>query len=314
MNKFIIAMLGSLALTAAAQDAPVTPESTAATLSTAAAVPAEAAPVNSLAALAQVKLPDGVVTDSHPLKRALVTPKSSLALFRPSPNMPEVTHEGFLRGMTETNSTPDRAAGAAKSNKSPVLGYLPKLKVLPCAVGCKGSKYDEAVSAFIKGYRGAGVFQDRGELIVQVRWFNVRPFLMRQMPYSADQFGVSMMLEGKLVSFGLSSGVGKSVDAAELASDLGARLAVDLAFTMGLGKRSTLLNPYNSQVLGGVPDAIIRTSKSVKAFLGDDDMSSRMEPATEAHQHLLPAIDGIQPGEVNPITEVIRTDTLLLAS
>lgn len=272
------------------------------------------ATVNSPAALTKMTLPDGVVTESHPLKRALITEKSSLALFRPNPNMPEVTHEGFLRGMTEANSAPDRAAGTAKSSKATMLGYMPKLKVLPCAVGCKGSKYDEAVSEFIKGYRGAGVFQERGELIVQVRWFNVRPFLMRQMPYSADQFGVSMMLEGKLLSFGLSSGVGVSVDAAELASELGARLAADLAFTMGLGKRSTLLNPYNSQVLGGVPDAIIRTSKSVKAFLGDDDMSSRMEPATEAHQHLLPAIDGIQPGEVNPITEVIRTDTLLLAS
>lgn len=309
MNKsFIAIILGSMALTAAAQDAPATTTAAAPTSQAAAAGVA----VNSLAALAQMKLPDGVVTESHSLKRALITEKSSLALFRPNPNMPEITHEGFLRGMTETNSEPDRAAGQAKSSKGQVLGYMPKLKVLPCAVGCTGRKYDEAVSEFIKGYRGAGAFQERGELIVQVRWFNVRSTLMSVLPYSSDRFGVSMMLEGKLVSFGLSSGVRNPADAAELANDLGARLATDLAFTMGLGKRSTLLHPYNSEALGGVPDKLVRTSRAVKSFLGDDDVSPRMEPATAAHQHLMPAIDGILPGEVNPVQDMILTETLIV--
>lgn len=307
-KSFIAIILGYLALSAAAQDAPATAAATAAAPSTAAAP----APLNTLTALAQMKLPDGVVTESHPLKKALVTENSSLALFRPNPSMPEITHEGYLRGMTESNSAPDQAAGNAKAQKGQVLGYLPKLKVLPCEVGCKGKKYEEAVREFIKGYRGDGLFQERGELIVQVRWFNTRSFFMVQMPYSADQFGVSFILEGKLVSVGLNSGVGATIYADELAHDLGARLAMDLAFTMGLGKRSTLLNPYNGQIYGGVPDAIVRTNVAVQGVLGVDDMRSRMEPATEAHQHLLPAIDGIQPGEVNPISERVYTNTLVI--
>jgi len=36
-------------------------------------------------------------------------------------------------------------------------------------------------------YRGDGkYFQERGEMVVQVRWFNVRPWYMKSVPYSAD--------------------------------------------------------------------------------------------------------------------------------
>ena len=56
---------------------------------------------------------------------------------------------------------------------------------------------------------------------------------MRKLPYGADVFGVSFLLEGKLVSLGKKSGVGVSVSSYELAREIGARLATELAFTLG---------------------------------------------------------------------------------
>ncbi len=294
MKKHIIGLiLGALALSAFAQE-------TAAPAASAASSPAEAVVVPSESAL-----PAGAVTETHPLKRAyLEKNKSTLAVFRPSLNMPEVTNEDLLRGMSESGKTPGKA--------SQVIGYLPKLKVLPCAKGCSGKDYDRAVAEFIKGYRGEGKhFEERGEMVVQVRWFNVRSFLMVQMPYSADLFGVSFLLEGKLVSLGKKSGVGITVYAHELARDIGAQMAVNLAYTLGMGARPSFLNPIDPNAAGGLAGGIMAAGAKVDGLLGVEDVRSRIEPATDAHKHLLPAIDGINPGEVNPIGEVRYINTML---
>ncbi len=293
MKKHIIGLiLGALALTVGAQE-------TAAPAASAAASAAETStPVGSVSAPAESALPDGVVTETHPLKRAYLDKnKSTLAVFRPNPSMPEVTNEDLLRGMSETGKTPGKA--------SQVIGYLPKLKVLPCAKGCSGSDYERAVAEFIKGYRGEGKhFEERGEMVVQVRWFNVRPFLMRQLPYGADLFGVSFILEGKLVSLGRSSGVGISVGAHELARDMGAQLAVNLAYNMGMGARASFLTTLDPTALGGLADGLSAVNTKVSGALGVEDVRSRIEPVTDAHKQLLPAIDGINPGEVKPVSEV----------
>ncbi|WP_157643871.1 hypothetical protein [Burkholderia ubonensis] len=255
-------------------------------------------------AVADVHLPDGVTTEKNPLKQEFLAKSSSKpALFRPSENMPEIVNEDVLRGMSESGKTPGKS--------SDFIGYMPKLKVLPCAKGCEGKDYDRAVAEFIKGYRGNGKhFQERGEMIVQVRWYNTRPFLMRQLPYSADVFGVSFMLEGKVVSLGNKSGVGMSISSYELAKDIGARLATELAFTLGMGVKPTYLSTTNN-ASGGVGGAIMATGAKVDGLLGVEDVRSRIEPATEANNNLLPAIDGIKPNEVEPISEMHYINSLM---
>jgi hypothetical protein len=42
-----------------------------------------------------------------------------------------------------------------------------------------------------------------------------------------------------------------------------------------------------------------------------DDVHSRIEPATEAQANLMPAIDGIAPGEIAPLTEMHYIDTIM---
>jgi hypothetical protein len=250
-------------------------------------------------------LPEGVVTEKNPLKLAMMAKSGAKpAVFRPSPNMPEIVNEDILRGMSES--------GKAPANVPQFIGYMPKLKVLPCAKGCEGKDYDRAVAAFIKGYRGDGKhFQERGEMVVQVRWFNVRPWYMKSVPYSADTFGVSFILEGKLISLGKKSGVGTKITAGDLANDIGARLATELAYTLGMGVRSPFLVPLSKDALHGMGDAVMATGAKVDGMMGVEDVRSRIEPATDANANLLPAIDGIKPGEVAPISETRYLSSLM---
>ena len=267
---------------------------------------AQVAPAVATAPTAQPgALPEGATTEQNPVKkRYLEASKTQPAVFRPNPSMPEITNEDLLRGMVDS--------GKAPSSMSKTIGYMPKLVVLPCAKGCEGKDYDRAVKEFIKGYRGNGkYFEERGEMLVQVRWFNVRPFLMRQLPYSADLFGVSFILEGKVVSLGKKSGVGISVSAHELARDMGARLGMELAYTLGVGARPTLLNPITDEAAGGFGNAIMAGGVKIDGALGVEDVRSRIEPYTDEYAKLLPAIDGIKPGEVAPVDKMRYLNSLM---
>ena len=286
------------ALSAAAQETveEVGPKNIAAV--SAASLTAGEVPKPATARDAQGPLPEGVVTETNPLKLAVITKAGSHpAYFRPTQNLPEVVNEDVLRGMSETGKAPGKASN--------FIGYMPKLKVLPCAKGCEGKDYDRAVAALIRGYRGEGnYFKERGEMVVQVRWFNSRPWYMKSVPYSADVFGVSFILEGKLVSLGKTSGVGTKVAAADLAESIGARLAAELAYSLGMGVRPTFLVPVNKDALHGVATTVMETGAKVDGVLGVEDVRSRIEPVTEASTNLLPAVDGIKPGEIEPISEI----------
>ncbi|MEM8516300.1 hypothetical protein [Janthinobacterium sp. CAN_S7] len=242
-------------------------------------------------------LPEGVATDKNPLKQAYIhNSKNTPAVFRPNPSMPEIVNETVLRGYAEDSKEP--------KDVSQFMGYMPKMKVLPCAKGCEGRDYDRAVKSLIEGFRGdKKLYQERGEMIVQVRWFNVRPFLQRQLPYGADLFGISFMLEGKVVSLGKSSGAGKSISAYELARDIGARLGMELALSLGMGVKPPALEPVEGRdkVLAA---KFMNASAALNDFQGIEDVRPRIEPATEAHAVLLPAIDGIRPNEINPIDKM----------
>ncbi|WP_159680280.1 hypothetical protein [Caballeronia cordobensis] len=45
-------------------------------------------------------------------------------------------------------------------------------------------------------------------------------------------------------------------------------------------------------------------SDALGSVFGADGVRSSIEPATEANSNLLPAIDGIQPNEIAPITSL----------
>ncbi|HDR9482909.1 TPA: hypothetical protein QDC20_006358 [Burkholderia aenigmatica] len=250
-----------------------------------------------------VGLPDGVTTEMNPLKQAYLS-KASLkpALFRPNANMPDIVNEDLLRGMSES--------GRVKGQAGEFIGYMPKLKVLPCPADCQGDDYEKAVAALIKGYEGNGkYFQSRGEMIVQVRWFHVRSWYTRSLPYGADTFGVSFMLEGKVVSLGKKSIVGGRETADDLARDVGARMAAEMAYTLGVGVKPTWLSTTNN-ISKGIAGAITSTVAVVDGLFGVEDVRPRIEPATAANDNLLPAIDGIGPNEVEPITEMHYINSL----
>jgi len=292
MKRYALGLvLGLIAVSATAQDAVEK-------------VKQSAPPVQTAEQAAGLQLPDGVITEQNPLKLSLLA-RSGVrpALFRPSDNMPDIVNEDLLRGMTETAKAPNKV--------SQFIGYVPRLKVLPCAKGCEGKDYDRAVQAFVKGFRGdAKYIQERGEMIVQVRWFNVRPFLQRHLPYGADLFGVSFMLEGKVVSLGKKSGVGVAIDARDMARDIGARLGMELLYTMGVGARSTILSAdiTPGEGFGG---KVMSTGAAIDGMLGVEDVRSRIEPATEANANLLPAIDGIKPNEIAPIAQMYYLNSWL---
>lgn len=282
-------ILGLVVLSASAQEIAV--------VATGDSAPPVNAPLTATPASAgAAALPEGVTTEQNPLKVAYLNNGHNVAaVFRPSPNMPEIVNEVMLQGLAKSGKQADKV--------SQFIGYMPKLKVLPCAKGCEGSDYDKAVKAFVKGYSANSKnWKERGEMIVQVRWFNSRPFLQRQLPYGADLFGVSFMLEGKVISIGKSSGVGTSISAHELAGNIGGRISTELALSLGMGAKPPLLLPEGRDE--GMSAKFMNASASVNDALGVEDVRPRIEPATEAHAVLMPAIDGIKPNEINPLDKM----------
>ena len=121
---------------------------------------AEEGNVAAAPATAEANLPEGVTTERIRSSRLTRQGSVEASAVPPSENMPQVVNEDLLRDMSES--------GKAPGNASEFVGYLPKLKVLPCAQGCEGKDYARAVAEFIKGYRGNGrSFKERGEMIVQ---------------------------------------------------------------------------------------------------------------------------------------------------
>jgi hypothetical protein len=251
-------------------------------------------------------LPVGVTTEQNPLKVAFMAKSSSVpAYFRPNPNMPEIVNEDILRGMSENGKATGR-------NVNALIGYMPKLKIIPCPVDCSGDDYDKAVAAFVNGYEGewGPHFQHRGEMIVQVRWFHARPWYARSLPYGTDSFGVSFMLEGKVVSLGKKSMVGGKVTADSLAQDIGSKMGFELAYSLGMGVKPSYINQPDSASNAAI-GAVIATGNAVDHLLGADDVRPRVEQATESNSNLLPAVDGIQPNEIEPMTHTRYINTIL---
>lgn len=248
-------------------------------------------------------LPEGVITTRHPLKQEVLARRPNLRpyVYRPSENMPEVVNEDFLRGYIE-------GAKAPSPGEQVTLGYLPKLKIVPCDDGCSGSDYEKAVKRLIEGYGGAGIFSYRGELPVKVRWYRFRNFLERRVPLSTDEFGLSFMLEGKMISIGQRTMSGSRATAADMAEVVGGRLALQLSMTLGMGVKPPYLDydPNNVEGWAVALDNVLAVGRGVEKLMGRDDLRTRIEPVPDKLADVLsPAIDGIKPGEINPINQVL---------
>lgn len=216
-----------------------------------------------------------------------------LTVFRPNPNMPEVTKQFLADQIT-------------KSPTTGMLGYMPRLVVHPCE-GCSGSDYEKAVAKLVAGYesysrasRSDGAVQYRGVMPVEVRWFGTKTLFV---PLSQNQFGISFVYEGKLVSLGKST---TQTTVFSQAETMGERLAYEMLLRAGVGLRPRfLLALDNDSAMSQVNKGVGTINVGIKSLVGNSDTRSRIEPVDPVkHARLLPAVDGINPGEVRPISEM----------
>ena len=259
-------------------------------------------------------LPAGAVTEQNPQKQEFFKNNPTLAMvFRPTENMPEVVKVDQVRAMV--------ASGKPLSDVPQFIGYLPKLKVLPCSNGCAGLAYERAVSAFLEGYAAnATHFKERGEMKVRVLGDNRlwtapqaevdtrktsymqdgKLITLESVPtlrqnLDAETFGISFILEGKLVTLEKKSGAVAGYTTYQLAHELGARLGAELAYTLGMGIKPAYLRMSNED---DSPIASWSYLRKAAAEIYDSVEFIRLQSAGYADNNLLPAIDGILPSEV----------------
>jgi hypothetical protein len=245
---------------------------------------------------------NGLTVVTHPGKQAVIkgTPGMQFMVYRVNPSMPEITNEDLIRGRVQNGRIPDL--------KGLVLGYLPMLSVRPCAVGCKGPDYVNAATAFLVGYGSAwkSGYQPRGVLPVRVRWYKRRSFIERVNPLAVDEFGISFVLEGKLVSVGVQTSTGSGGSVGEVAYALGNQLALSMSGAVAMGAKPGYLDGTSHNALVGAVGSVLDKAHNFEQMLGVSDVRLRLEPVTtENSVGILPAIDGVLPGEVLPITEVV---------
>lgn len=252
-------------------------------------------------------LPDDIRVTAHPKVRESVAGHESLLLkYRPSENLPEVTNEDLLQGYGDKDAV-------ARLKKSTVkVGTLPRLKLLPCDVGCDTDDYRKAEQLFLAKYDKAvanGHFTYRGTMTAKVRWYKVKSYLARKLSVPvSDVFAISFPLEGKLYTLSTWQ-MGKDYDVESLTTKAAARLFLMMFNQVGLGLKPTalqrLLPETERNVLTRFSDATAGASLAFDSLLGQEDTRSRLEPMTEADNVLLPAFDGILPNEVDPLTEPV---------
>lgn len=231
-----------------------------------------------------------------------------LMKFRPNINLPELVDAQIV------NNTPNldiNKINAQFNNNERLIFTLPRLSIIPCDDGCVGNKdYEKAVQAFIKSYSPVksdkGV-APRGVMKVKVRWFNQRSYLQKANPlsFAQDVFAIQFPIEGNLVtisssSFGKSSDINDNIE--KVANSF--NIAVVLPITYGLRNSfSMALDPsYDPSVMQKFGDFVAPTVRGLQKALGQNDYLSRIEPMTPDNP-LLPAIDGIQPGELIKLKE-----------
>lgn len=227
-------------------------------------------------------------------KKSKATLPDDLVVFRPNPNMPEVTKE-FLADQLAGNGT------------AIINGYFPALVMLPCP-DCKKSDYKDAAAAFSKAYNkplGKG-FKHRGEIRVRIMKAYSKLFI-NPMDYSS--FAIEFAFEGKRVVLGERASSRQSLE--DVARSVGETMMFEIVMQAGSGLKPMFLRKLNMD--SSLNQASMTLSNALQSidnvFAGSGDIRPRLEPLTDAHKELLPAVDGINPNEYRPVTG--RTNNML---
>lgn len=311
MNRLLFAAL--LALTAAAVQAdPVfaddpslsTGEAPAAVAYTHPdATPARKAP----SALIVEEAKDGkaaILITNHPkVLESVKGYQSKLLRYRLNENLPEITHEALLTGKGSKEDLARLNDGRDK------VGTLPKLKLIPCDDGCVGNAdYETAAKQFIAAYEQGfrnGTFVPRGVMTVKVRYFKQRGALARHFLPGAgnpDIFAISFPLEGKLITLA-SKDFSSTPNMKDLTLRAAGQLWTILSLEVGVGKRPGFFDEIDAD--NTLLKPIVAVSDAVHNVFGKV-YSSSISPMTEADNNLLPAIDGIEPNEIDPLDREVR--------
>lgn len=226
-----------------------------------------------------------------------------LLKYRPSDNMPEITSEALITGVGDRGTVARMNAGIER------IGVIPRLNVLPCDTGCVGNPdYEKAVRGFIDNYESAarqGHYDFRGTMTVKVRWFKQRGFLERKVPIpgNRDVFSISFPLEGKLVTLSRQS-TEAPMDA--LTTEVSGLLGGMLSLQMGIGVKPSplqaLLPDRERTWMAALSSGLAPINRALDMIFGAENRRSRIEPMTEADKVLLPAVDGIEPNEIEPLS------------
>lgn len=227
-------------------------------------------------------------------KKTKASLPDDLVVFRPNPNMPEVTKE-FLA---------DQLAGKGTAT---INGYFPALVMLPCA-DCNKSDYKDALAAFSKAYNKPlkNGFKHRGEIRVRIIKAYSKLFIN---PMDHSSFAIEFAFEGKRVVLGERASSRQSLE--DVARSVGETLMMEIAMRAGSGLKPVFLKELNMD--SSLNQASMKLSNAMQAIddvlSGSGDIRPRLEPMTDAHKDLLPAVDGINPNEYRPVNG--RTNSAL---
>jgi hypothetical protein len=242
-------------------------------------------------------LPPGVITEQNPLKLAIIEQRGARkAYYRPNENMPDLSNEDALRGKLSDGKTEAQARGE-------VIGYMPRLRVIPCSDGCDGSAYDKAVAALVSGYRGTMPnIAYRGEMLVRVSRFHHLSFLSSMVPTFNESISIQFVMQGRLVTLSKAA-MDNHGSATDLAEQLGSTLGTQVLLQLGVGIAPGVTIPEQNTGLHSATHSVLKVTGAILGAIGTDTARSTVGPVPEGDVSLLPAIDGIGPNEVDPLTE-----------
>jgi hypothetical protein len=248
---------------------------------------------------AQINLPPGIITEQNPLKLAIIEKQGAKkAYYRPNENMPNLSNEDALRGTLSEGKTETQA-------RSEIIGYMPRLRVTPCPDDCNSSAYDKAVDALVKGYRGTMPnIVEQGEMAVRISHFHHLSFLASMVPTFNESISIQFVLQGRLVTLEKAAIAGSNgASATSMAEQLGALLGIQVLMQLGIGIAPGVTVPAEKTTLHAAEHSVLKVTGAILNALGTDVERSSVGPVPDGDVSLLPAIDGIGPNEVEPLTE-----------
>lgn len=295
MNKLSLAVCLSIALTGCTTTAP--------RVSVMNASPADARSTGPVAGTPIQTMPVPEIQEKHRDRPGM------LLSYRPSQNLPTILEKDVLLNKKAFKDYPVDVK----------IGTLPRLAVIPCDNDCVGNPdYEAAEKALLADYNKAvtarrGGFSYQGVLPIKVAAFNQRGYFQRTLPVVngvgvGDIFAISLAIEGKKLTLSWENHMDERTTTKELASTAAGVLIMALTDAARGEKPQQLHAALPEKDRPARSAAGCQFSKTVNTLhnaLGKGSVPSKLEPLGPNDKDLLPAFDGIEPNEVNPITQPI---------